>query len=194
MQWNEKYKLGLPLLDIRHRQLFRLNKELDAERQATAKRRLPMKWLLSLFLFMLLSSPAHAWNGKVLKVLSGDTFVALKKNRQQVIKLYGLECPSLQMPIGVQARNLTRARIQGKTVKINPVTIDEQGRIVARVLINGQSLNASLLRSGYGLVNRKKCTQPVCDEWIRFERYAHRQKNGVWGMIEDLSRRKRQKK
>ncbi len=146
-----------------------------------------------LFTLLLLSSPAHAWNGKVVKVLSGDTFIALKKDRQQVIKLYGLECPAPKTSLGIQAGNLTKSKIAGKTVKINPITIDGQERVLARVSINGQSLNAFILRSGYGLVNRKKCTQPVCEEWIRFERYAHKQKNGVWAVIEDLSHQKRQK-
>ncbi|MCF6188296.1 MAG: thermonuclease family protein, partial [Desulfobulbaceae bacterium] len=134
----------------------------------------------SLFTLLLLSSPAHAWNGKVVKVLSGDTFIALKKDRQQTIKLYGLECPAPETSLGARARNLTRAKIKGKRVKINPITLDGQDRIIARVSINGQSLNAFVLRSGYGLVNRKKCSQPVCEEWIGFERYAHKQKNGVW--------------
>ncbi len=155
-----------------------------------------MKFPAGIFLItlVLLSSPALAWNGKVVKVLRGDTFIALKKDRQQIIKLYGLECPAPETSLGVQARNLTKAKIKGKTVKINPITIDGQDRIIARVSINGQSLNAFILRSGYGLVNRKKCTQPVCEEWIRFERYAHKQKNGVWAIIEDLSHQKRQKK
>jgi len=147
-----------------------------------------------LFILLLLASPAQAWNGRVVKVLSGDTFIALKKNRQQVIKLYGLECPDPETSLGVRAGNLTRAKIEGKRVKINPITKDGQDRIIARVSINGQSLNAFILRSGYGLVNRKKCTQPVCEEWIRFERYAHKQKNGVWGMIEDVSHQKRPNK
>ena len=155
-----------------------------------------MKFPAAAFLFtlVLLSSPALAWNGKVVKVLNGYTFIALKKGRQQVVKLYGLECPAPKTSFGLQARNLTRTKIKGKTIKINPITRDGQDRIVARVSINGQSLNAFILRSGYGLVNRKKCTQPVCEEWIRFERYAHKQKNGVWGMIEDVSHQKRPKK
>ncbi len=148
--------------------------------------------LLFMFMFMPLlpAFPAHAWNGKVVKVLSGDTFIALKKNRQLVIKLYGLECPEPETSLGVRARNLTRTKIERKRVKINPITQDGRNRIIARVSINGQSLNAFILRSGYGLVNRKKCTQPVCEEWIRFERYAHKQKNGVWGMLEEVLPRK----
>lgn len=141
-----------------------------------------------LFAFLLLSSPAHAWNGKVIKVLSGETFTVIRKNQTMTIKLYGLECPSPQTLLGKKSQNVTRAKIEGRTVKINPVSKDAQNRIIARVSINGQSLNAFLIRSGYGLVNRKQCTASPCDDWIRFERLAHKQQKGIWAEIEALSR------
>ena len=131
----------------------------------------------------LLSSPAQAWNGKVVNVLSGDTFTATQKDKTQDIKLYGLDCPTTQTRLGKKAQAFTRAKIEGKFIKINPVTKDARNRIVALVSVDGQSLNAFLIRSGYALVNRKQCTASPCDEWIHFERYAHKRQKGIWSEL-----------
>ncbi len=144
--------------------------------------------LASLYVFLLFSTPAHAWNSKVLKVLSGDLFTVKRKNQTLTIKLYGIECPQPKTALGRMSQNVTKAKIEGKTVKINPITKDVQNRIVAQVTINGQSLNAFLIRSGYGLVNRKLCTASPCNEWIRFERLAHKQQKGIWAELDTFAK------
>jgi len=146
------------------------------------ERHLPVLIIMAgLFLF---SSPARAWNGKVLEVPGGDTLVVSWKNQSRAIKLYGIDCPKLQTAPGRRARTFTRAKADEKTAKINPISKDARGRIVAEVFINGQSLNASIVRSGFGLVNKKQCTAPSCEDWLRYERSAYKRQMGIWANLE----------
>ncbi|HHD63174.1 MAG TPA: hypothetical protein ENK96_02150 [Desulfobulbaceae bacterium] len=146
---------------------------------------LPMRYIpvLGICMLLLFSCPARAWNGKVLKVLSGDTIVVSWKDQSRTVKLYGIDCPETQTGPGQKARAFTRAKAKAKTAKINPMTRDEQGRTVAQVFMNGQSLNAFIVRSGYGLVNRKQCTVPSCEDWLRYERYAYKRHKGIWAKL-----------
>lgn len=155
------------------------------------KRCLPM--LMVLGVFFLCSAPARAWNGMVLEVSGGDTLVVSWKNQSRTIKLYGVDCPGTQTTPGRKALAFTRAKADGKTVKINPMTKDAQGRTVAEVFVHGQSLNASLIRSGYGLVNKKQCTAPSCEDWLQYERSAYKRHRGIWAKLEQSSRHRKRR-
>ncbi len=130
-----------------------------------------------------LATPAHAWNGRVLRVLSGATFVASWKHQTRIITLYGIASPSPETKPGQKARTFTRTQIKGKRVKINPVTMNSQDRIVAQVFHNGQNLNELLVRSGYAIVDKKQCRATECLDWLRFERNAYERHRGVWADI-----------
>lgn len=127
-----------------------------------------------------LVAPAHAWNGRVLRVLSGATFVASWKHQTRTITLYGIASPSPETKPGQKARTFTRTQIKGKRVKINPVTMNSQDQVVAQVFHNGQNLNELLVRSGYAIVDKKKCRAADCLDWLQFERNAYERHRGIW--------------
>ncbi len=139
-------------------------------------------FLCALILFA--ASPAHAWNGRVLRVLTGDTLVVSRKEQTRTITLYGIKCPDPQTIPGKKAKKFATASITGKNIKINPITRGSQGRIVAMVFRSGQNFNEFLLRSGYAIVNRKQCHATDCHEWLRFEHDAYKHHRGIWADIE----------
>ncbi len=142
-------------------------------------------------LLLFVPSPAHAWNGRVLRILTGDTLVVSRKEQTRTITLYGIKCPDPQTMPGKKAKKFTTASIAGRTIKINPVMTDAQGRIVARVFRIGQNFNEFLLRSGYAVVNGEQCHTIECREWLRFEHNASKHHRGIWADHEyRLSRRK----
>ena len=139
-------------------------------------------FLCALILFA--ASPAHAWNGRVLRVLTGDTLVVSRKEQTRTITLYGIKCPDPQTIPGKKAKKFATASITGKSIKINPITRSSQGRIVAMVFRSGQNFNEFLLRSGYAIVNREQCHATDCHEWLRFEHDAYKHHRGIWADIE----------
>ena len=114
--------------------------------------------------------------------------IVSQKKQRQTIRLYGIDCLDPHTRLGRKTRDVVQAKISGKTVKINPLTMGEDGKIIARIFLNGQCLNTYIIRAGYGLVNRKQCLDKVCEEWIRFERYAHKRQKGIWKELEAMSR------
>ena len=135
-----------------------------------------MLWVLVLFS----SAPAHAWNGRAVKVLAGDTLVVSWRDTSRTITLYGIKSPDPQTIPGEKAGKFTAAAITGMTIKINPMTTDSRGRIVAMVFRNGQNFNKFLLLSGYAMVNREQCHFADCRQWLRFERLACTRHRGIW--------------
>ena len=142
-------------------------------------------------LILFSASSTHAWNGRVLRVLTGDTLVVSWKNQTRTITLYGINCPDPQTTPGKKAKKFTTASIAGRNIKINPVTTDVQGRIVAGVFLNGQNFNEFLLRSGYAIVNREQCHAAACGKWLQYERNVYKHHRGIWADIEHQSSRRR---
>ncbi|HHL34738.1 MAG TPA: hypothetical protein ENJ30_10275, partial [Desulfobulbaceae bacterium] len=137
------------------------------------------------------ASPAHAWNGRVLRVLTGDTLVVSRKEQTRTITLYGIKCPDPQTIPGKKAKKFATASITGKSIKINPITRSSQGRIVAMVFRSGQNFNEFLLRSGYAIVNRKQCHAAACRKWLQYEKNVYKHHRGIWADIEQQSSRRK---
>ena len=60
------------------------------------------------------------------------------------------------------------------------VTIDQYGRTVAIVLINGENLNEEIVSHGHGWVYRKYCTAEYCNDWLKLEETARDAQVGLW--------------
>ena len=157
------------------------------------KRSLQPAWSVGMLCALILfsSSPVLAWNGRVLSVPAGDILVVSWKNTSRTITLYGIKCPDPQTMPGKKAKKFAAASVTGKGIKINPITTDSQGRIVAMVFRNGQNFNEFLLRSGYAIVNKKQCHTADCRPWLRFEHLACTHHRGIWADIEQQSSRRK---
>lgn len=89
-------------------------------------------------------------SGKVTKVADGDTFTLLDAyGKIYKIRLYGIDCPELNQPFGKDAKRFTSNLILNQSVFIEKISMDRNGRVVAKVYYNNrQSLNEELLRKG----------------------------------------------
>ena len=136
----------------------------------------------SLFVLLLLafSSPAFAWTGKVTGVADGDTITVLRDGRSEKIRLHGIDTPERKQAFGNKAEALTNSLVRGRTIDVQPVTVDRYGRTVALVYVDGQSLNELLIQNGYAWVYQKYCKDSFCSDWSRLEEQARNQKKGMW--------------
>ena len=132
------------------------------------------------FLICLSSCNAQAWSGKVVGVTDGDTIKVLKDGKHVKVNLYGIDAPDKGQPFGRQAKKFTTKFAAHKTVKVEPVDLDRNGRIVGLVTVYGKSLNKAIIRSGYAWVNRDSCNESFCFEWAKLENLAKKSKSGLW--------------
>ena len=120
------------------------------------------------------------WHGMVVGISDGDTITVLHEGRGEKIRLYGIDAPEKGQAFSKKAKQFTSSMVYGKTVKVEPKDIDQYGRTVALIYVNGQSLNEALIKNGFAWVYRKYCKEPFCDDWLNLEIVARYGKIGIW--------------
>jgi endonuclease YncB( thermonuclease family) len=132
-------------------------------------------------ILLLLAGPALAEVAGQASVIDGDTIDI----HGQRIRLHGIDAPEKGQPCfdagqqpyrcGQKAAMALDEFIGGSSVTCEEQDVDRYGRIVARCMVRGQSINAWLVRKGYAMAYRKYSGDYVPEETEA--RNAHR---GVW--------------
>lgn len=153
--------------------------------------------------------PLH---GKLDRVLDGDTIrwthqPFLKKffnassspnkdSSSVSIRLAGIDCPetpkqgSSGQPFGLEAKNHVQSLMQGKTVKIVPVSKDQYGRILAMVFVKsnpfdaGLNVSVDLISRGFATVYKGQGSDydGMKGTFIETEKRAKESKVGIWSL------------
>ena len=137
------------------------------------------KFLGTLILGLLACSISFADN---LKIVDGDTIVL----NGEKIRFSGIDTPELKQTCmngdqkvfcGKLAKMLLVKKIGNKTPECIREGRDVYKRTLAECFINGESLSAFLVRSGYAFAYRK-----YSDKFIKDEEFAKENKLGIWSM------------
>ena len=111
---------------------------------------------LPLLLIFTLSAQAETLEGKVVKIADGDTLTLLTSSNQQVkVRLAGIDTPERKQPFGNRAKQALAKLAFQKQALIEVETKDRYGRTVGVVFVNGQNVNAELVKQGMAWVYRK---------------------------------------
>jgi len=97
-------------------------------------------WLLCTF------SAAHAeeYFVKVIAVMDGDTVLALRGSQKVKIRLANIDAPEKAQDFGKESRQA----LLKKQVRVNSRAMDDYGRVVAELSVDGRSVNEDQVRSG----------------------------------------------
>jgi len=129
-------------------------------------------------LVVALAGGAGADDLRVVRIADDDTFTGLDaENRQVKVRLHGIDAPEAKQAFGTVSRKALADLIAEKTVSIEEVDKDRYGRVVARVTIGGELVNAEMVRAGlawrYTQFDRR-------NEFGAIEADARRQRRGLW--------------
>ena len=136
---------------------------------------------LSLFVFLVLMFCNISFAND-LKIVDGDTIVL----NGEKIRFSGIDTPELKQTCmdgdqkvfcGMFAKILLIKKIGNEIPKCVSEGKDVYKRTLAECFINGESLSAFLVRSGYAFAYRK-----YSDKFIREEEFAKKNKLGMWSM------------
>ena len=117
-----------------------------------------------------------------LRVVDGDTIVL----NGEKIRFSGIDTPELKQMCmsgdekvfcGKTAKILLIEKIGNQTPKCISEGKDAYKRTLAECFVNGESLSAFLVRSGYAFAYRK-----YSDKFIKDEEFAKENKLGMWSM------------
>lgn len=113
--------------------------------------------------FVSISSQAFALDGKVVRVIDGDTIAVLtSENREQKVRLASIDAPEKKQPFGTAAKQklsellcgqqIGRGSCQGKRVHVTEDTIDRYGRIIGLVTTEDININKEMVKAGLAWV------------------------------------------
>ena len=117
-----------------------------------------------------------------LRVVDGDTIVL----NGEKIRFSGIDTPELKQTCmngdekvfcGKIAKTLLIKKIGNETPECISEGKDAYKRTLAECFVNGESLSAFLVRSGYAFAYRK-----YSDKFIKEEEFARKNKLGMWSM------------
>lgn len=124
--------------------------------------------------------------GKVQSVLNGSEIVILNSstNRQVRVRLRGTAAPeSKQQAYGAQSLRHLISLIGGKTVLVEFKFTDKFGRVLGRVLHDGEDINLAQLDAGFAWFHTE-LTNEISDEdkhlYEEAEREARKAGRGLW--------------
>ena len=116
--------------------------------------------------------------GLVVGVTDGDSITVLKDGRTRInVRLDGIDCPELGQDFGRRAKKFTGDLLIGRTVKVEPRSLDGYGRTVARVRVDGRDVSADIVRAGFAWHYLRYSSDPVLAAAEASARAGHR---GLW--------------
>lgn len=109
-----------------------------------------MRALMLLLLLAGASGYAHAeeFVGKVIAVLDGDTVLVLRDSQKVKIRLAEIDAPEKAQAFGATAKRSLSDMVLGKQVQVVSQAIDQYGRMVAHLGVNGLDVNSEQIRRG----------------------------------------------
>ncbi len=118
----------------------------------------------------------------LVKVVDGDTIKVRLDSGPITLRLHGIDAPERKQAFGAAATKALRTLVEGEPLKIEPVEqSDGYGRMVAKVFVRGDDINARLVGSGYAWAYRQYLRREAADErYCRLEAEARGAHRGVW--------------
>lgn len=119
--------------------------------------------------------------GKVVNVADGDTLTILGTgNKQTKVRLYGIDAPEKAQDFGNVAREHLAGLVAGKTIDVTVVDVDQYGRSVGRIEVDGKEVAEEMLKNGMVWLYTAYCKIPECKQWKQLETQAKTAKIGLW--------------
>jgi endonuclease YncB( thermonuclease family) len=92
----------------------------------------------------------------VVRVVDGDTVYVLDAAQERhKIRLAGIDTPERKQPFGKKAKNYLSELVAGKDVEVDWNKRDRYGRIVGKVIFEGQDMDLAMVQAGYAWWYRK---------------------------------------
>ena len=145
-----------------------------------------MKLLLSFLLIFSVctASASKIIQGKVVSVADGDTITVLDAEKNQhKIRLQGIDAPEKAQAFGAKSKQALYEMVHGKTVQVSFEKSDKYGRILGKVLLDGQDICHQQIKAGLAWHYKKyQNQQPLADRdaYSASETAAKNEKLGLW--------------
>lgn len=126
----------------------------------------------------ILSTLNQEIQGKVIRVLDGDTIEVLQDKKPIRVRLANIDAPEKKQAFGRWSTNQLKALLAGQSVTVSYTQTDRYGRIIGRVFtMNGTEASRFMVQSGAAWVYER---YNVDESLPALQREAQEQKRGLW--------------
>ena len=126
----------------------------------------------------ILSTLNQEIQGKVIRVLDGDTIEVLQDKKPVRIRLANIDAPEKKQAFGRWSANQLKALLAAQSVTVTYTQTDRYGRIIGRVFTtNGTDASRFMVQSGAAWVYER---YNVDESLPALQREAQEQKRGLW--------------
>lgn len=123
--------------------------------------------------------------GKVIRVTDGDTITVLTSSGKEKIRFAQIDAPetshfgSPTQPYGKEAGAYLRQLVSNQTVRVEVETVDQYGRNVGTVFVDGLNVNREMVKNGFAWVYRQYAHDA---ELLDLEKSARTRQIGLWSL------------
>ncbi len=121
--------------------------------------------------------------GNVIKVVDGDTITIRTSNGKVKIRFAQIDAPetshfgSKAQPYGKEAAMFLTSLVANRSVRVEVETVDQYGRNVGTVYVDGNNINREMVKNGYAWVYREYAHDSTL---IDLEKSARERHIGLW--------------
>ena len=130
------------------------------------------------------SAGQQTLNGRVVRVADGDTVTVLdSSNTQHRIRLSGIDAPESHQAFGTQSKKNLSDLVFGKDVTVLYDKTDQYGRLVGKIIVNGQDVNLEQVKEGMAWHYKEYEREQSAEDrelYARAEDEARAQHRGLW--------------
>jgi micrococcal nuclease len=140
----------------------------------------------SALLLLLFALPALAdtLQGRVVRVIDGDTVVVLDAEKtQHRIRLAGIDAPERKQPFGQRSKQYLASQIAGQDVIVDWDKHDRYHRIVGKIIYDGQDVDLAMVRAGLAWWYRHYAHEQSAADRVLYEDAedkAKAERKGLW--------------
>jgi endonuclease YncB( thermonuclease family) len=132
----------------------------------------------------LAASGPQTLTGRVVAIADGDTITLLDSaNTQHRVRLEGIDAPESHQAFGEQSKLSLSAMIFGRDVSVRYQKVDQYGRLVGKIILDGKDINLEQVKAGmawhYKFYEDEQ-TPEDRDLYERAEAEARAARRGLW--------------
>jgi endonuclease YncB( thermonuclease family) len=147
--------------------------------------------VVSLLWCLCTQSFADTLTDHIVRVTDGDTIVVLDAdNTQHKIRLTGIDAPERGQAYGTKSKEHLSESVAGETVVVEYDKHDRYGRVLGKVLLEGEDVNLEQLRAGLAWHYKKYQGEQTVADRVKYsdaERDARLEKRGLWQDADSIS-------
>ena len=131
-----------------------------------------------------LACQADTLRGRVVGVADGDTVTVLDAQKvQHKVRLSGIDAPERSQAFGQRSKEHLSDLVFGQTVQVDFNKTDRYGRLIGKIVVNGQDANLQQLHAGMAWHYKEYEREQPPEERSRYaqaEVDARSQRVGLW--------------